>query len=67
MSLERMQGLHHSHVSNQHNVSGSNDPQQIPHDMTEQLIKGAQAFAEGRRVGMTDDDVLRELYRQTLR
>lgn len=66
MSLERMQKLHHSYLSNQHNVSGSNDPQQVPNDITEQLIKGAQAFAEGRRLGMSDDDVLKELYRNTL-
>lgn len=61
-----MQKLHHSYLSNQHNVSGSNDPQQVPNDITEQLIKGAQAFAEGRRLGMSDDDVLKELYRNTL-
>ena len=58
LDLEKMQQLHQALVSNSHNFSGSNDPQRITEDATEQLLLGAKAIAEGRRLGMSDDDTL---------
>lgn len=43
MNLERMQALHDSVISNNHNISGSNDPKQIPNDATEGLMKTMSA------------------------
>lgn len=72
MSLERSQQLHNQFISNSHNVSGNDDPSQLPHDAseasikantTEMLINGAQAIIEGRAQGLSDDETLKYLAR----
>lgn len=67
MNLERMQGMHDRFISNSHNLSGSNDPKQIPNDATEMLIRGAKAAAAGRELGMTDDETIKLLYQNQYR
>lgn len=64
MNLERNQRLHDGFISNSHNISGSNDPKQIPNDATELLIKGAQQIVAGRTLGMTDDEILKMAYQR---
>ena len=64
MSLERIQALHNSHISNAGNVSASNDPAQQPHDGRELLIKGASAAAAGRELGLSEEETLAAVSRQ---
>ena len=64
MSLERIQALHNSHISNAGNVSASNDPVQQPNDANELLIKGASAAAAGRELGLSEEETLAAVSRQ---
>lgn len=64
MSLEQNQELHNAFISNSHNVSGSNDPQQIPNDITEQLIKGAQVAARGQELGYTVEETIDQILKR---
>jgi len=56
--LERMQQQHQLSAANSNNISGSNDPKRIAKDSTELLIRGAQAIADGRELGLTDDQTI---------
>ena len=64
MSLERIQARHNSFISNAGNVSASNDPVQKPHDANELLIKGANAAAAGRELGLSEEETLAAVSRQ---
>ena len=64
MSLENVQALHNSYISNAGNVSASNDPQQQPNDANELLIKGASAAAAGRELGLSEEETLAAVSRQ---
>ena len=64
MSLERIQSLHNSHISNAGNISASNDPVQQPNDANELLIKGASAAAAGRELGLSEEETLAAVSRQ---
>ena len=64
MSLERIQALHNSHISTSGNVSASNDPAQKPNDANELLIKGANAAAAGRTLGLSEEETLAAVSRQ---
>ena len=64
MSLERIQGLHNSHIANTGNISASNNPSQQPHDANELLIRGASAAAAGRELGLSEEETLAAVSRQ---
>lgn len=55
MNLERNQRIHDAHISNNHNMSGSNDPHQLSIDV---LIRGAEVIANGRSQGYTDEQII---------
>ena len=61
--LEQMQALHHAVLAAKANISGSNDPHQIPKDATETLINGALIAGEGRKLGMSDLETEKAVYR----
>ena len=46
------------------NTSASNDPKQIPHDATEQLLKGAKKLAAGAELGLSEEETLAATSRQ---
>ena len=46
------------------NVTASNDPSQLKHDATEQLLKGAELAAAGRALGMSEEETLAAVSRQ---
>ena len=46
------------------NVTASNDPKQLKHDATEQLLKGAELAAAGRALGMSEEETLAAVSRQ---
>ena len=58
MPLEQNQSIHNSVLSATKNHSGSNDIQQIQHDMNETLINGAQLLHHGRSAGLSDDQTM---------
>lgn len=60
MSLEQNQRLHDGFISNSHNISGSNDPKQIPNDAVDTLLKGANLIASGRSMGLNDEEILQQ-------
>lgn len=64
MSLEQNQELHNAFISNSHNISGSNDPKQIPNDITEQLIRGAQVAARGKELGYTTEETIDQILKR---
>ena len=65
--LERVQGAHNGHISNAGNVSASNDPVQQPNDGNEQIIKGAAAAAAGKTLGLSEEETLAAVSRQSRR
>ena len=64
MSLESIQARHNSFIANAGNISGSNDPSQKPNDANELLIKGANAAAAGRELGLSEEETLAAVSRQ---
>ena len=56
MSLESNQFQHDGLQVAKNNLSGSNDPHQLKHDLNEQLIKGARRAAALSELDMDDDD-----------
>ena len=46
------------------NFSASNDPNQLPHDANEVLIKGAQAAAAGKTLGLSEEETLAAVSRE---
>ena len=63
MALEDSQRLHNRVITDIGNTSASNDPKQIPNDATEGLIKGAEAMAAGRTLGLDEEQTLALLSR----
>lgn len=59
MDLEQNQRLHDLGIQLMANVSASNDHAQIPNDANEVLIRGATVMANGRSMGLNDDQTLR--------
>lgn len=64
MPLEQRQSVHNSVLAESKNYSGSNDLQQIKHDMNETLIRGAELLDAGRSAGLNDDQTLQVAMRQ---
>ena len=67
MALEDLQRLHNRVITTVGNTSASNNPSQVPHDANEQLTKGAQAFAAGETLGLSEEEVLAAVSRQARR
>ena len=67
VSLEGRQQVHNSHLTGQSQISASNDPAQIHHDATEVLIKGAQVASAGRTLGLSEEETLAAVSRQSRR
>ena len=63
MALEDSQRLHNRVITDIGNTSASNDPKQIPNDANEGLIKGAEAMAAGRTLGLSPEETLSLLSR----
>jgi len=66
MSLEDQQFQHDQFQANKNNISASNDPAQLKHDMNEMLITGAKALLNGREAGLNDDETM-DYYLRKLR
>ena len=45
-------------------MSASNDAAQLPHDMREQILKGAELAAAGRSLGLSEEETLAAVSRQ---
>lgn len=56
--FESMQQLHNTVITNNHNPSGNNNQKGTTSDSTELLLRGALAIAEGRELGMSDDEII---------
>ena len=63
--IERTQGLHNEMITAVGNSSASNDPKQHTNDATEILIKGAAKAAAGRELGLSDEETLAVVSRQS--
>jgi len=59
-----MQQLHNGVIVDVGNSSASNDPKQIPNDANDKLLKGAAAFAAGKTLGLSEEEVLAAVSRQ---
>lgn len=58
MSLEDQQFQHDRFQANKSNISASNDPAQLKHDMNEMLIKGAQMMVQGKNAGLNHEETM---------
>ena len=67
MALEDLQRLHNRVITTVGNTSASNNPKQVPHDLSAQVTKGAQAFAAGNTLGLSEEEVLAAVSRQARR
>ena len=56
MSLESNQFQHDGLQVAKNNLSGSNDPHQLNHDLNEQLIKGARRAAALKELDLDEAD-----------
>ena len=56
MSLESNQFQHDGLQVAKNNLSGSNDPHQLQHDLTEQILKGARRDLALKELGLDDAD-----------
>ena len=59
-----MQALHDGVIVDAGNSSASLDPKQIPNDANDKLLKGAAAFAAGKTLGLSEEEVLAAVSRQ---
>ena len=59
-----MQALHNGVIVDAGNSSASLDPKQIPNDANDKLLKGAAAFAAGKTLGLSEEEVLAAVSRQ---
>ena len=57
-TLEFNGGLNNRRIVTTGNITASNDPAQLKHDLNEQLIKGAEVLAAGDLLGMPKDEAL---------
>ena len=62
-TLEFNGGLNNRRIVTTGNITASNDPAQLKHDLNEQLIKGAEVLAAGDLLGMPKDEAIKK-YRE---
>ncbi|MAA76857.1 MAG: hypothetical protein CML73_02335 [Rhodobiaceae bacterium] len=67
MALEDLQRTHNRVITELGNISASNDPVQVPHDLNEKLIKGAAKLAAGEQLGLSQDETLAIISRMSRR
>ena len=65
-TLEFNGGLNNRRIVTTGNITASNDPAQLKHDLNEQLIKGAEVLAAGDLLGMPKDEAMKR-YREKKR
>ena len=65
-TLEFNGGLNNRRIVTTGNITASNDPAQLKHDLNEQLIKGAEVLAAGDLLGMPKDEAMKK-YREKKR
>ena len=58
MTLELAGGQDNSRIVVAGNISASNDPAQLQHDLNEQMIKGAEVLAAGETLGLSRDEAI---------
>ena len=58
MTLELAGGQDNSRIVIAGNISASNDPAQLQHDLNEQMIKGAEVLAAGETLGLSRDEAI---------
>ena len=64
MTLEAVQQLNNRKAVLTNAFSASLDPNQVPHDTTELLLKGAESAAAGRTLGLSEEEVLAAVSRE---
>jgi len=67
VALEDLQRTHNRVITELGNISASNDPVQVPHDLNEKLIKGAAKLAAGEQLGLSQDETLAIISRMSRR